>query len=361
MTKFFALTVAFAGLASALHPAPANAEINSAEIMQDSLSFSCVAWQPTGVCFWLKCRPFPPSCSVETSLKVRHYNPDAIVQVYQTPGETPWDEMSFVSEVAALGQTGSTPANADRITAKDRSKEKGKDKRKQSSKIISRHVDIIGSPGLLPISETLGSTEYGCESGVTPYMPYYVSTLDYYSWKFPYTEFLKLATFVPGMREVGEREDGQNESFLFTGRFGNVYPRIGSLMQNDTYKASAVFAQRAADIVTDSSALHIYNFLGEQNSKDGWWPPGQVKEWTSKEGKWQMLYPRAESQCHIFGESSTRQQQANNPNDYMLDGYQHRRSDDGNYAWQLWRPYTCCEKKGQVFLFSIDTDSTGNQ
>ena len=338
-------------------PSKAYANINSADIIQDSLSFSCISWKPTGVCFWLKCRVFPPSCSVETSLKVRHYNPDAIVQVYQTPGDVPWEEMSFVSKLVAFDQTGSTPANADRITGADRSKKKGKDKRKQSSKIISRHVDIIGSPGLLPVSEVLGSTDYGCESGVTPFMPYYVSTLDYYSWKFPYSEFLEPATYVPGMREVGERKDGGNETFLFSGRFGNVYPRIGSLMQNDTYKASTVFAQRAADIATDSSALHIYTFLGEEKSKDGWWPPGQVKEWTSKEGKWQMLYPKAESGCHIFGEESTRKD--GSAIDALYDGYQHRRSDDGNYAWQLWRPYSCCEKKGQIFLFSIDTDSTG--
>lgn len=360
MNKLSLAVVASLGLYSAIKSTDVSADINSVGIMQDSLSFSCVSWKPTGVCFWLKCSLF--SCSIETSIKVRHYNPDAIVQVYQTPGETPWDEMSFVSELVSLGQSGSTPANADRITAKDRTKSKGTDLKKQSSKIISRHVDIIGSPGLLPISEVLGSTDYGCESGVTPFQPYYVSTLDYFSWKFPYTEFLKLATFVPGMREVGERNDGENETFLFTGRFGNVYPRVGSLMQNDTYKASAVFAQRAADIVTDSSALHVYNFLGEENSKKGWWPPGQVKEWTSEESKWQMLYPRAESQCHIFGEDSTRKDETvdTDATEAVYDGYQHRRSDDGNYAWQLWRPYTCCEKKGQVFLFSIDTDSTGN-
>lgn len=355
MSKALLAVVLSVGAVIAFKPSAVNAGVNSAEIIQESLSFSCVAWRPTGVCFWLKCRPFPPSCSVKTSIKVRHYNPDAIVQVYQTPGETPWGEMSFVSKLASLGQTGSTPANADRITGKDRSKNKGKDKRKQSSKIISRHVDIIGSPGLLPISEGLGSTDYGCESGVQPYQPYYVSTLDYYSWKYPYAEFLNPATFVPGMREVGERSDGKSETFLFTGRFGNVYPRIGSLMQNDTYKASAVFAQRAADIVTDSSALHIYNFLGEKSGKKGWWPPGQVKEWTSKEGKWQMLYPKAESNCHIFGEKSTRKNRG------VHDGYKHRRSDSGDYVWQLWRPYSCCEKKGQIFLFSIDTDSTGSK
>ncbi|PKG68630.1 TIGR03756 family integrating conjugative element protein [Pseudoalteromonas sp. GutCa3] len=327
--------------------------INSAEIIGESLSLSCVAWQPTGVCFWLKCRPFPPSCSVEESIKVRHYNPDAIVQVYQTPGEVPWSEMSFVSDLVDFDQTGATPANANQISGGSRNNNSKKKKnRKQNSKIISRHVDVIGSPGLLVMSEMFGSTDYGCESGVTPYVPYYVTMLDYYSWKFPYSEFLNPATYIPGMREVGEREDGQNENFLFTGRFGNLFPRIGSLMQNDSYKASAVFAQRAADIVTDESALHIYNYLGDRNGKDGYWPPKQVEEWRSKESKWQMLYPKKDSSCHIFGESSTRKS-AGDARSLAFDGYEHRRSDDGNYAWQLWRPYECCEKKGQVFLYSV--------
>lgn len=333
--------------------------VTTTEIIQNSMSLSCIAWQPTGVCFWLDCKIYPPSCSVETSLKVRHYIPDAIVQVYQTPGEVPWEEMSFVSEMFSDDQTGFTPANTNKQTGI-----KNKDKkRKQASKIISRHVDIIGSPGLSVVESSLGSTEYGCESGVTPFQPYYVSMLDFYSWKYPYAEFLNPATFIPGMREVGEREDGEFSDFLHTGRFGNVYPRIGSLMQNDHYKANAVFAQRAADIVTSEGSLHIYNFLGESSSKDGWWPPGQIKEYTSSEGKWQMLYPYVDSECHIFGEPSTRSSVAQyeiqaGTEEAANDGYKHRRSISGNTVEQLWRPYECCEKKGQIFLFYIDINGS---
>lgn len=315
----------------------AESRFNSLDVMQESLSFSCIDFKPTGVCFWLKCNAFPPSCTIKTSLKIRHYNPDAIVQVYQNPGDTPWKEMSFVSELLTLRQSGSTPAS-------------GQDNliNKQTSKVINRHVDIIGSPGLLMVSAVLSAGDFYCGDGVTPFIPYYVSTLDYFSWKYPYAEFLKAGTWVPGMREVGDREDGENENFLFTGRFGNVYPRIGALIQNDTYKASAVFAQRAADIVTDRSPFHLRMYLGDQQSKDGYEPPGQVKEWTSDAGKWQMLYPRPESQCHIFGESSTRRSHL------VLDGYSHKRSKSGDYAWQLWRPYECCKKAGQKLLFEIE-------
>ncbi len=27
---------------------------------------------------------------------------------------------------------------------------------------------------------------------------------------------------------------------------------------------------------------------------------------------------------------------------------------EGDYAWNLWRPYQCCEKEGQFFLFDIN-------
>lgn len=326
-----------------------DAGVSSIGIMRDSVAFSCVAWKPTGVCFWLKCGF---GCSIKTSLKVKHYNPDAIVQVYQEPGEVPWDEMSFVSALSSFGQSGVTPANVRQLTGSYH-RNKKKRSRKASSKVISRNVDVIGSPGLLPVSELFGASGFGCKSGVKPFIPYFVSTLDFYSWRFPYTDFLKTASFVPGMREVGERKDGENEKFLFVGRFGNVYPRIGSLMQNDTYKASAVFAQRAADIVTDKGAMHIYNYLGEKNGRDGWWPPGQIKEWTSEEGKWQMLYPRSEKRCHIFGEPSTRDGGGSEAGLVSGDGYEKRRSRNGDYAWQLWRPYECCKKKGQKLLFTV--------
>ncbi|MCG8096721.1 MAG: TraU family protein [Candidatus Thiodiazotropha endolucinida] len=34
----------------------------------------CMRWMPTGVCFWLRCSW--SGCSVRTSIKVGHYNPD---------------------------------------------------------------------------------------------------------------------------------------------------------------------------------------------------------------------------------------------------------------------------------------------
>ena len=38
----------------------------------------------------------------------------------------------------------------------------------------------------------------------------------------------------------------------------------------------------------------------------------------------------------------------------VADPYAERLDEHGDYVWNLWRPYECCEAAGQVLLFSID-------
>ena len=54
-------------------------------------------------------------------------------------------------------------------------------------------------------------------------------------------------------------------------------------------------------------------------------------------GKWQELTPRLSSSCAVF------------PNSGPLT-----QAQQGDYAWALWRPYSCCQRRGQVFLGSVD-------
>ncbi|MBY8168138.1 TIGR03756 family integrating conjugative element protein [Vibrio fluvialis] len=316
--------------------------ITSAEIIENSVIVSCIDWQVTGTCLWLRCTM--TGCSVETSIKVRHYLPEAVVQVYASPEDAPWQEMAFITDSLSLDQVGGYTNSVRSVAGNDR---------RTHAKLVHKESSVIGSPGLIPVSEFLGSMEYFCKSTVTPFMPYYSSGIDQYSWKYPYADFLQPGTFIPGMNEVGEREDGESRNFLFSGRFGNVYPRIGALVQTDDYRAAAVMAQRTADIVTDPYSMHLYNYLGRRPNQGGQgeWPPGKIEEWTSKEGKWQMLTPYLDSSCHIFGESSTRQS-----NYGVEDPYSHRRSDNGAYSLHLWRPTSCCARKGQTLIGVIDIE-----
>jgi hypothetical protein len=54
-------------------------------------ALSCMRWMPVGMCFWLRCSL--SGCSVRTSIKVGHYQPDAVVSAYNELGGNPWVEI----------------------------------------------------------------------------------------------------------------------------------------------------------------------------------------------------------------------------------------------------------------------------
>ncbi|MEY8504249.1 TraU family protein, partial [Proteus faecis] len=54
----------------------------------------------------------------------------------------------------------------------------------------------------------------------------------------------------------------------------------------------------------------------------------------TKNHKWQRLSPGLKNSCAVFPDESGPQAQ------------------DGNYAWALWQPYSCCKRMGQKFLYS---------
>lgn len=309
------------------------------DLFTSATSMSCIAWQPTGVCFWLECKLF--YCTINTTLRVRHYLPDAVVSVYKHPDDYPWKDIEGLRSGMSLDQSGSSPPTI----------KLGYLRKRPGSPIQRRMVDVIGNPGTMVAGQILSATGYGCESQVTPFQPYFLSDLDFYSWRFSVTELAEhpINSMVPGMRAVGFREDG-DDSMMFSGRWGHVFPRIGSVMQMDDYKASAVFAERAINIATDDSAWHVYTKL-DADREPGVWPPGQAHEASSEPGKWQMVYPKPEQGCHIFGDKEKWKDS---------EDLKNKRSHSGDHAWVYWRPWECCEKKGS-FLFSITYSNEGNE
>ncbi|MGV8241818.1 TraU family protein, partial [Pseudomonas aeruginosa] len=63
----------------------------------------------------------------------------------------------------------------------------------------------------------------------------------------------------------------------------------------------------------------------------------ELKEGDASTGKWQELPPSLRFNCAEFPNSGPKPQAV-----------------DGDYAWALWRPYSCCQRKGQIFLGSTD-------
>ena len=287
--------------------------INTGTIVASTLSPDCLEYRVVGICYWLYCTW--TGCTVRTSVKVRHYVPDAVVSSYSNTGENPWTEVRFMSPPNPTAEDG-----GDGTTNHDNENNLAKFK----------NADVIGHPGGQVFSQFASASGYACEGAGTAFMPYLLSTLDTLAWRYNVPEMVYPESLIPGRREVGTRT-GLN-------LWGNVYPRGGFLHQTDDYKSRAVVAQRAGDIVTRRGQIHVYQSLLAE-ARDGYWPAGELMESDASTGKWQELTPTLSNSCAVFPHTNTRVQ-----------------AQQGDYAWALWRPYSCCERRGQVFLGSTDFD-----
>lgn len=290
----------------AVGSSPVQASINTASIMASSASTSCLDYKIVGTCFWLFCTKF--GCKVRTSTKVRHYIPEVVVSSYNNAGQNPWSEMNLVSSGHSSGGEYQTPE-------------------KNYTQLNFKNVDAIGHPQGA-VSEMLNGTGYYCKSQTTTFMPYYLSSLDFFAWRMGVPEMMYPEALTPGMREI--RAGGDT--------WGNIYPRAGAVTQVHDYKAAAVAAHRAADVFTRNGQPHIYLPIAQNdNPSNGQWFPKPVEEGKSKTHKWQQLSPEMSQSCSVFPDN--------------LPSFL---SDNGSYAWALWRPYKCCKKRGQTFLYSVD-------
>ncbi|MDU8924327.1 TIGR03756 family integrating conjugative element protein [Pasteurellaceae bacterium LIM206] len=292
-------------------PATVSAEgssINTASILTSSASSSCADYKIVGICYWLFCTTF--GCKVRTSTKVHHFIPETVISAYNHDNQSPWTEMKWLNQGIKGGQYQTPSKNYTQYTFKN--------------------AEAIGHPGGLFLN-MISSMGYSCESQTTPYQPYFLSGLDFFAWRQGMPEMLYPEALTPSMREVRANGD----------LWGNIYPRSGHVTQVHDYKASAIIAQRIADIVSRDGQLHVYIAATRKNS-DGKWYPGEVKENDIKTHKWQMLSPKMEKSCTIF------------PDGGAADTYADKLSDTENYSWALWRPYSCCKRRGQKFLGSTD-------
>lgn len=285
--------------------------LGTGTIVASALSPDCLDYRVIGICYWLYCTW--TGCTVRTSVKVRHYIPDGVVSSYSNTGENPWVEvraMSLPNISAQAGGDGTTNEDHENNLAK------------------FKNADVIGHPAGDVFSQFASAFGNTCAGAGTPFMPYLLSTLDTVAWRYNVPESLYPEALIPGRREIGTR--------LGLNLWGNVYPRGGFLHQVDDYKAAAVVAQRAGDIVTRRNQIHVYQPLLAR-ARAGYWPAGALMETDASTGKWQELTPTLSNTCTVFPHGRTRVQ-----------------AQRGDYAWALWRPYSCCRRRGQVFLGSVD-------
>jgi integrating conjugative element protein (TIGR03756 family) len=270
--------------------------------------------------------------SIKISLKVKHYIPDYVISVYQASGENTWNEMSFL-DIADSGWGLVSPfgLGSGTITSKDRSN--------SSTNITFKYATAIGNP-LASVWDTIGFGYFLCDSEANSYVPAFLSSGDGLMWR---THPIEAAIYGPAqLLQQKNRITHPNASWPT--KWGYLYPRTGFVVTTDDLKAASVVAYRTASIVTAQGNDANYHAANRPNMSDktsqGQWVPKTVQLNNNSQGYFQMLSPRSESSCHLIGDMGS------NPTSSL----ERWRSRGGNYAWNFWRPYKCCVKRGSKLI-----------
>ena len=300
-------------------PLQARADFSTAEVAEASANPVCVDWKIKGICLKLKCSFF--GCYIKTVPWITHRLPDLVVSAYNTFGDVPWTEARAIygelagaaASAAIKGIMGVAPGGA----SSNPNRGAGSEGR---SNIRFKEINIAGNPALAAFRRDiaeLADFDFLCPTEVTPMGLYFSSELDGAAWRTGLTEQLYPATWAPGLRPIGKWPHRY---------WGGVYPRHGHVQQEYDSLAGAVMAQRAVDIVTRSAQPHIYNDV-----------PGVPKS-DEKTDQWQMIFPRAETQCITFGEDRN----------YHAGRESGSGPDEGDYGWIYWPLHECCPGSGKT-------------
>ncbi|HFD11908.1 MAG TPA: hypothetical protein ENJ32_05500 [Crenotrichaceae bacterium] len=264
--------------------------------LSTGISAQCMMLQVIGVCIWIICAP---KCKITIKIRIGHYNPEALVEISNPQGIERAEDPR-------------------RIDTKNRN----------HNNLVFQEAFALGHPF---------SGQIYCPSHASALTPYFSSILDAAFWRTGLIDMLTAAALFPGVREIGHWPRNT---------WGPLFPREGWTIQHSAPKASAIIAQRVGDIITQDGQSHVYNEIGTQRvflekNKFTFAPAKGVKENTAWYGWWQPLYPNLEQACLIFGTDDRA----------TISGWGGGRvSESGEYAYALWRPYTCCEKADGVVI-----------
>ncbi len=264
-------------------------------------SENCANWHVTGVCIFVNFTPVPPFIYPTLSLKISHYNPEAVISVYNAYENSPWKEARklninpnkwLFTAVKKIGQkikVLGNDANAPFVAG-----ENERSKRDMKKKFITnKQADAIGFPDLIGqtfnfgreqmekagvsewITDLVGMfTGFQCPQQNTPFTPHFLSGADFLLWQTGVSEMLKPATYLPynpleayafskdKLKKLHRDIRNYSKNPAKEDYWGNVFPRTAWVDQVNDYKASATVAQRVANIITQTKQLHVYIPIG---------------------------------------------------------------------------------------------------
>ena len=231
-------------------------DISTSEIAALSLSPGCLDYGIAGTCFFLVCEPL--------RVPYRDDLPDQPLSAGRRGVELPAHRREPLGRDGGRGCRwrglvgGLLGAAADVLV--DGGHQREGTRIEAHENVRFKEVDVIGNPIASAEAAVAFGVEFLCKSEAQSFSPYFVSTLDAIGWRLGVTELIYPATFIPGLREIGDWP---------LNTWGSVHPRQGFLNTSEDPKAAAVCAQRAADIVTRESQPHVYVSLGGDSGAGG--------------------------------------------------------------------------------------------
>lgn len=323
---------------------------------------ACLNWCVVGVCYWLRCTLW--MCDVETTLRISHRYPDLVVTAWTADlaggqGGNPYVDADalYGSMTYRLGvslfnvlsgielgggqstpkdfpaptpEQGGTSIAQGRASPTDLSEPVSRPEEQRHRNLRFKSAMAVGHPMDAINSSLVGDTTGVpalCPSESTPYNLYYSSEADAPNWRTGFVDLIFPESYLPGMAEVGIPRINE---------YGNIYPRTGFLVQPVDYKAAAVAAQRAVDIVTRPMQPRIYQELNSLNYPI-WAMPPPGPSTAQLFDRWQMIAPIPDAACYPFGIENE---------DFG------RNTSQGAYGWNFWQTYQCCiNNEGAIFLF----------
>ena len=313
--------------------------ISTADIVSQTTTaaLSCMRWMPVGVCFWLRCSLI--ECSVETSIKVGHYQPDAVVSSYNDTGRqplggdspAPWEWRSKPPPPGYWAVCCPYPSTVPAIERKD------------PAAIAITATWCSGKPMWWATHWVPGRRRGGYRLRVriaNPVPSFPISSRDWTRCPgaLGVPEMFYPASLIPGLREIGQLAPADLGRGLPAhglddaggGTQGRRDQRPTGRGHRHPHPATPHLCadQRRPAVPTSDSGRPAH-----------WWKAIRAT------GEWQMLLPKAESSCAVFGTNDLA----------SVNGWGGGRVDpEGDYAWNLWRPYACCSEEGELFLFDIN-------
>ncbi len=286
------------------------ASIDSAEIISDTLLGlpACLHYEVLGTCFWLT----PEGATIATPY-VQHYLPDVVVSVFNQNDGNPWleihdtfDQAGQLADESMVKLIADVPAAGGQHSFQT----------PLEQHVFFKQVDVIGNPALplLPTAPVL------LPAAAIPLLPYFQSMLDSALWR----------GFPPqALPEQAYAYGADVTHYIGSGLtiWGGVYPYEGKTFAGNDWKAGAVIAQRAVNMLTASNEWgHIYKSLPINCGTEC--EAATIHE-DDDQTQFQAIYPAFSSLCEVFGRSSSYGENVKAP-------------ADGAYLWIMWRRYQGC-------------------